>query len=57
MMNAEVNPVTVTTYKEETWGKEYEGEYIIDGYKYIGKTALKKALDALKEKKEKRRKR
>ena len=38
-----------SAYKEETWGKDEEGEYVIDGYKYIGKTAFKKAFDGLKE--------
>ena len=39
----------VTAYKEETWGKDEDGEYVTDGYKYFGKTAFKKALDGLKD--------
>ena len=41
---------TFPVYKEETWGKDVGGEYITDGYKYIGKTAFKIALDGLKDK-------
>ena len=37
-------------YKEETWGKDVHGEYVIDGYKYIGKTDFKAAIDGLKDK-------
>ena len=36
-----------TAYKEETWGKDVEGEYMIDGYKFIGKIGFKKAFDGV----------
>ena len=34
-------------YKEETWGKKIEGEDIIDGYKFKGKQAFRKAREEL----------
>ena len=38
---------SISAYREETWGKDVGGEYIIDGYKYIG---FKRALEGLKAK-------
>ena len=37
----------ITAYKEETWGKNIEGEYITDGYKFRGKQAFKKPREEL----------
>ena len=37
----------ITEYKEETWGKNVEGEYVTDGYKFRGKQAFKKAREEL----------
>ena len=39
-----------TAYKEETWGKDVEGEYVIDGFKFIGKIGFKKAIEGLTDK-------
>ena len=35
-------------YKEKQWGKDDEGEFIIDGYSYKGKRAFGKTLEGLK---------
>ena len=37
----------ITEYKEETWGKNFEGEHITDGYKFRGKQAFRKAREEL----------
>ena len=37
-----------SAYKEKQWGKDLEGEFIIDGYSYKGKRAFGKALEGLK---------
>ena len=41
---------SISAYREETWGKDVGGEYIIDGYKYIGRVGFKRALEGLKAK-------
>ena len=33
-----------TEYDESTWGKNVDGEYIIDGFKFKGKQSFRKAL-------------
>ena len=51
-MSGDIKDITkdddiITEYKEETWGKNIEGEYITDGYKFRGKQAFKKAREEL----------
>ena len=35
-------------YKLKKWGKEVDGEYIVDGYSYKGRKPLLKALKGFK---------
>ena len=37
-----------SAYKEKKWGKDVEGEYVVDGYVFRGKLRFKKALEGLK---------
>ena len=37
----------ITEYREETWGKNVEGEYVTDGFKFRGKQPFKKAKEEL----------
>ena len=37
-----------SAYREKKWGKNIEGEYVIDGYVFRGKLRFKKALNGLK---------
>ena len=37
----------ITEYREETWGKTVEGEYVTDGFKFRGKQPFKKAKEEL----------
>ena len=34
-------------YKESTWGKKVDGEYVIDGYKFKGRQAFKRTREKL----------
>ena len=36
-----------TEYREETWGKNVDGEYVTDGFKFRGKQPFKKAKEEL----------
>ena len=38
-----------SAYKETTWGKEFDGENIVDGYNFRGKRSFDRALQGLKE--------
>ena len=38
----------LSAYTEETWGKQEEGAFVIDGYSFKGKKAFSKALEGLK---------
>ena len=37
-----------SAYKEKKWGKDVDGEYVVDGYVFRGKLRFKKALEGLK---------
>ena len=37
-----------SAYKEKKWGKDVEGEHVIDGFVFRGKVRFKKALEGLK---------
>ena len=36
-------------YREETWGKNIDGEYVIDGYKFKGRQPFRKAKEELEQ--------
>ena len=38
-----------SAFKEETWGKTDEGEYIIDGYSFKGRRMFRKAIEGIKD--------
>ena len=40
------NKVTNNEYKEETWGKNVDGEAVIDGYKFRGRQPFRKAKES-----------
>ena len=36
-------------FKESTWGKKVDGEYVIDGYKFRGRQPFKRAKEGLEQ--------
>ena len=34
-------------YKESTWGKQVDGEHVIDGYKFKGRQAFQRTREKL----------
>ena len=53
-MSADINNINgsiiqenLNAYKESTWGKKVDGEYIIDGYKFKGRQPFKRTKEKL----------
>ena len=47
MKDDSIEEPIITEFREETWGKSVEGEYVTDGYKFRGKQPFKKAKEDL----------
>ena len=43
----ETDKTFISEYKEETWGKSVDGEFVTDGYKFRGKQPFKKAKEEI----------
>ena len=41
------NNDVLNEFKESTWGKKVDGEYVIDGYKFRGRQPFKRAKEGL----------
>ena len=47
MKDNSIEEPIITEFREETWGKNVEGEHVTDGYKFRGKQPFKKAKEDL----------